>query len=183
MTRWGGAERPKAGRRTGPPFRGGCREAGAADVLSRCRKPGIGGGAPGGAAVRWQGFARLQIIARARLGMGLASPSEWGLANPVQARLRRQSGANAPAAPKGPRKPLAPPGAPFPLLGKGKRDRRCPRRRKTTGRRSVGWLAVIPGPSGAGIHNHGARCETQTEKQRKACGYGFRTRRWRAVPE
>src|SRR5947209_8447136 len=35
------------------------------------------GGAPGGAAVRWRGFASLEITARARLGMGLANPSEW----------------------------------------------------------------------------------------------------------
>src|SRR5207253_459498 len=44
-----------------------------------------------GAAARWQGFARLQIIARTRLGTGLANPSEWGLAKPIQARLRRCS--------------------------------------------------------------------------------------------
>src|SRR4051794_2976100 len=36
------------------------------------------GGAPGGAAVRWQGFASLQITARARLGMGFANPSLQG---------------------------------------------------------------------------------------------------------
>src|ERR1041385_1525915 len=72
-------------------------------------------GALGGAAARWQGLARLQIIARGGLGMGLASPSEQGLGNPAQARFARQSGVNPPAATKGPRKPLAPPGAPFPL--------------------------------------------------------------------
>jgi uncharacterized protein (DUF433 family) len=55
-------------------------------LTGRChdaiRKPGRGraadnavrGGAPGGAAVRWRGFASLEITARARLGAGLANP-------------------------------------------------------------------------------------------------------------
>src|ERR1051325_4740332 len=75
--------------------------------------------------------ARLQIIARTRLGTGLANLSEWGLAKPIQARLRRCSGGNA-GHHKGPRKPLAPP-ALHSHLGNGKRDRRCPRRTKQPG--------------------------------------------------
>src|SRR3954452_4312809 len=60
----------RAGRGAGPEIRpahrGGVRSS-----------PRSAGGAPGGAAFRWQGFARLQIAARARLGTGLANPSEW----------------------------------------------------------------------------------------------------------
>src|SRR5436305_12085483 len=70
-------------------------ESGAGDQASRtgalAEQSAWAGGAPGGAAARWQGFARLQIIARTRLGTGLANPSEWGLAKPIQARLRRCS--------------------------------------------------------------------------------------------
>src|SRR3954449_6259301 len=43
-----------------------------------------------------------------------------GPRKPVQARLRRQSGNKAPAATEGLRKPLAPPGAPFPFGEKEK---------------------------------------------------------------
>src|SRR3954469_16400499 len=79
MRRPGGRAGREAGRRSGSACRGRSGEIPSA------------GGAPGGAAFRWQGFARLQIAARARLGTGLANPSEWA-SQPIQARLRRQSG-------------------------------------------------------------------------------------------
>ena len=56
-----------------------------------------------------------------------------GSRKPIQARLRRQSGTKAPAANEAPRKPLAPPGAPFPFGETEKRERRCPRRDKQQG--------------------------------------------------
>jgi hypothetical protein len=71
------------------------------------------GGAPGGAAVRWRSFARSEITARGGLGTGLANPSERA-SQTRSGKVRPAVRSNAPAATKGPRKPLAPPGAPFP---------------------------------------------------------------------
>src|ERR1043165_1253179 len=78
------ASRRGAGREAGPEIRPAHRGGTRSD-------PSPAGGAPGGAAARWQGLASPHIIARTRLGTGLANPSEWGLAKPIQARLRRCS--------------------------------------------------------------------------------------------
>src|SRR5947199_10848210 len=96
--------------------------------------------------------------------MGLASPSEWGLASPVQARLRRCFGGNA-GHHKGPRKPLAPPGAPFPFGEKEKGTGGAHAEVKQQG----GAALATSRHSGArrrrepGIHNH-KRIETPTER-------------------
>lgn len=55
-------------------------KAAAGDAASHTRgskrsNPPAAGGAPGDAAFRWRGFARLKITARTRLATGLASPS------------------------------------------------------------------------------------------------------------
>src|SRR5256885_17206090 len=58
--------------------RQGADDDNAAVLPPRATYTCLRGGAPGGAAVRWQGFASLQITARARLGMGFANPSLQG---------------------------------------------------------------------------------------------------------
>src|SRR4029077_2050144 len=70
---------------------------------------------------------------RGRLGTEIAIPSLLGAGY----------GQGGPRKPKiahgGPRKPSGVSRRSIPHWGKGKRDRRCPRRSQTTGRRSVGY--------------------------------------------
>src|ERR1051325_7698578 len=97
---------------------------------------GSGGGAPGGAAARWQGLASPEIIARARLGTGLANPSERGLAKAVQARCDRCS-EEMPGTTRGLANPWRLP-ALHSLREKEKGDRRCPR--LSNNRAAERWL-------------------------------------------
>src|SRR5438105_15687357 len=86
---------------------------------------------------------------------------------------------------------LAPPGAPFPVWGDGKRDRRCPRRAKQPGGAALAKAPsrVIPGraPPGSALRavrvqrraspestTTGREIETETERYGKCRGYGFR---------
>src|ERR1043165_2995047 len=100
-------------------------------ILPQAARARLRGGAPGGAAARWQGLANLQITPARSLGTGLANPSEWGLAKPVLAR-RVGVVEEMPSTMRGLANPWRLPALHSPS-GKGKRDRRCPRRAKEQG--------------------------------------------------
>src|SRR3954466_9074804 len=134
MTRRGGREDRRRDRRTGPsPFGADAVRAASAEVpadigqarhrlVERREAQRFGGKAS---------HAFRSPHARASGRVSQTRPN--GSRKPIQARLRRQSGTKAPAANEGPRKPLAPPGAPFPFGETEKRERRCPRRDKQQG--------------------------------------------------